>query len=166
LKRKIIMGIFSFDDERSSKVAPARLFKALVTDNHNLVPKIAPHFIKSAAIIEGDGGAGSIIHLILADDAPIPYLKYKIDIIDEAQFIGKYTIIEGGDLNETVKSISFETKLEATADGGSRGTLKMIFTIADGAELSEQVLEGHKARAKKLFDGVEGYLLANPDVYA
>jgi len=160
------MGIVSFDEEVSSKVAPTRLFKGLIIDNHNLVPKIAPQFIKSAAILQGDGGAGTIKQVTLADDAPFPFLKYKIDELDEAQFTCKYTLIEGGELSETIKSISFESKLVPTADGGCISKIKRVFVLAEGAQLDPEELEAFKVRAKMLFDGVEAYLLANPDVYA
>lgn len=54
------MGIFTFTDEHTSPIPPARLFKALVLDSHNLIPKLTPEAIKSIEIIQGDGGAGSI----------------------------------------------------------------------------------------------------------
>jgi len=160
------MGIISFDEEISSKVAPARLFKGLITDNHNLFPKISPLLVKSAAIIQGDGGAGSIKQLNFADGAPFSYVKLKIDELDEAQFICKYTFIEGGELNETIKSIYSETKCEPTADGGCLVKLKRVFTITDGVELNREELKSQKIKAQKLFAGVEGYLLKNPIVYA
>lgn len=54
------MGVFTFTDEYTSSIPPARLFKALIVDSHNLIPKLMPLAVKSIEIIEGDGGAGSI----------------------------------------------------------------------------------------------------------
>ena len=54
------MGVFTYETEFTSVIAPPRLFKALVLDADNLVPKIAPQAVKSAEIVEGDGGVGTI----------------------------------------------------------------------------------------------------------
>ncbi|KAL5097913.1 hypothetical protein RYX36_002240 [Vicia faba] len=53
------MGVFNFDDEITSVVAPAILFKALVIDADTLTTKIIDD-IKSVEIVEGNGGAGTI----------------------------------------------------------------------------------------------------------
>lgn len=53
------MGVFSFEDEATSIVAPATLYKALVTDADNLTPKVIDA-IKSVEIVEGNGGPGTI----------------------------------------------------------------------------------------------------------
>lgn len=36
------------------------MFKALILDSSNLIPKLLPQFIKNVELIQGDGGAGSI----------------------------------------------------------------------------------------------------------
>lgn len=54
------MGVFTVTDEYTSPISPARLFKALIVDSHNLIPKLMPQAVKSIEIFEGDGGAGSI----------------------------------------------------------------------------------------------------------
>jgi len=54
------MGIITFTQEFTTSIAPSRMFKALILDSHNLIPKIAPQGIKSIEFIEGDGGVGSI----------------------------------------------------------------------------------------------------------
>lgn len=43
-------------NEIASPVSPARLWKAIVKDSHNLMPDI----ISSIASLEGDGGPGTI----------------------------------------------------------------------------------------------------------
>lgn len=47
-------------NEIASPVSPARLWKAIVKDSHNLMPKLMPDIISSIAILEGDGGPGTI----------------------------------------------------------------------------------------------------------
>ena len=53
------MGVFTFEDETTSIVAPAKLYKALVKDADNLIPK-AIEAIQSVEIVEGNGGPGTI----------------------------------------------------------------------------------------------------------
>lgn len=57
------MGVYSDTDEFQSPVSPARLFKALAIDAHNLIPKLLPQAVKSIEFIQGDGGAGSIFQV-------------------------------------------------------------------------------------------------------
>jgi len=53
------MAIFTFEDQTTSPVAPATLYKALVKDADNIVPKAVDSF-KSVEIVEGNGGVGTI----------------------------------------------------------------------------------------------------------
>lgn len=53
------MGVFTFTEENISAVAPERLFKALVVDGDNLIPKVV-NAIQSVEIVEGNGGAGTV----------------------------------------------------------------------------------------------------------
>lgn len=60
------MGVFNFEDETTSIVAPATLYKALVTDADTLTPKVIDA-IKSIDIVEGNGGAGTIKKLTFVE---------------------------------------------------------------------------------------------------
>jgi len=53
------MGVFSFSEENISGVAPARLYKALVFDGDNLIPKVV-EAVQSVEVVEGNGGPGTI----------------------------------------------------------------------------------------------------------
>ena len=53
------MAVFTFEDQTTSPVAPATLYKALVKDADNIVPKAVDSF-KSVEIVEGNGGPGTI----------------------------------------------------------------------------------------------------------
>ena len=57
------MSVTSITQEFACPVPPARMFKALILDSHNLIPKLMPQSIKSVDIIQGDGGAGSIMQI-------------------------------------------------------------------------------------------------------
>jgi len=60
------MGVFNFEDETTSTVAPSTLYKALVKDSDNLIPKVID-VIKSVEIVEGNGGAGTIKKLTFVE---------------------------------------------------------------------------------------------------
>ena len=54
------MATVSYTQDFITPIAPSKMFKALILDSHNILPKIAPQGIKSVEFIEGDGGVGSI----------------------------------------------------------------------------------------------------------
>ena len=71
------MGVFTYETETTSIIAPAKLFKAFVLDGDNLIPKVAPHAIKSAEIIEGNGGPGTIKKITFGEGSFLyPNLQY------------------------------------------------------------------------------------------
>jgi len=55
----LIMAVFTFEDQTTSPVPPATLYKALVKDADDIVPKAVDSF-KSVEIVEGNGGPGTI----------------------------------------------------------------------------------------------------------
>ena len=50
----------TFIQEFTTSVPPAKMFKALILDSHNLIPNLVPQSIKSIELVQGDGGVGSI----------------------------------------------------------------------------------------------------------
>ncbi|PKH93986.1 hypothetical protein CRG98_049781, partial [Punica granatum] len=54
------MGVTSFTQEFPCPISPARMFRALIVESSDLIPRLLPQFIKSVELVEGDGGAGSI----------------------------------------------------------------------------------------------------------
>ena len=67
------MGVITYTDEYTSSIPPSRLFKALVIDAPNLIPKIFPQVVKSIEIIQGDGGIGSIRQINFAEGKDTAY---------------------------------------------------------------------------------------------
>uniref|UniRef100_A0A164SJC3 Bet v I/Major latex protein domain-containing protein n=1 Tax=Daucus carota subsp. sativus TaxID=79200 RepID=A0A164SJC3_DAUCS len=59
------MGVQKSEVEATSSVSAEKLFKALCLDIDTLLPQVVPGAIKSAEILEGDGGVGTVklIHL-------------------------------------------------------------------------------------------------------
>ncbi|KAL5554204.1 hypothetical protein UlMin_041605 [Ulmus minor] len=159
------MGVFTYESEFTSTIPPARLFKAFVLDADNLIPKIAPQAIKSAEIIEGNGGPGTIKKITFGEGSQFNYVKHQVEGIDKDNFTYRYCLIEGDALSDKIEKISYETKLVASADGGSiiKNTSK-YHTVGDVEIKEEHVKEG-KEKASGLFKLIEGYLHANPDAY-
>lgn len=68
------MAVINLSQEFTSLVDAARLFKALIIDSHNLIPKLMPQAIKSIEIIQGEGGAGTIKQINFAEGMELSYL--------------------------------------------------------------------------------------------
>nr|XP_010922267.1 major pollen allergen Aln g 1 [Elaeis guineensis] len=157
----------SFVEECKSTVAIDRLWKAGILDVHNLMPKIAPEHISSVEIVGGDGGVGSIKKFNFTDavKAPVNFLKERVEVLDSANKIFKYSIIGGGLIGLRLKLCSYELKFELGSDGSSVGKLTLQYETLDDADLSEEekgmLMEGPMGMMK----AVEGFLLANPDAY-
>ena len=60
------MGVFTFEQETTSTVAPTKLYKALVHDSDDIIPK-AVDAIKSVETVEGNGGPGTIKKLTFVE---------------------------------------------------------------------------------------------------
>ncbi|KAA8527410.1 hypothetical protein F0562_034875 [Nyssa sinensis] len=136
------MGVITFDMEITCSIPPAKMFKAFVLDADNLIPKILPQAINHLKCV-----------------------KHRVDVIDKENFRYHYSIIEGDALMGILESISYEIKIEATADGGSicKNTSK-YHTKGDG-HITEEHIKSGKEKASGMFKAVEAYLLANPHAY-
>ncbi|XP_030463072.1 major allergen Pru ar 1-like [Syzygium oleosum] len=160
------MDVTTFTQEFATPIAPSRMFKALILDSHNLIPKIAPQGIKSIEFIEGDGGVGSIKQTNFADGGHLKCLKHKIDALDSDNLVCKYSLIEGGAIFDKIESVVYEVKFEASSNGGCICKMSSEYHTKTGVELKEEDIKQGKEKAMGLYKVVEEYLLANPDVYA
>ncbi|KAL5541894.1 hypothetical protein UlMin_009604 [Ulmus minor] len=159
------MGVFTYESEFTSTIPPARLFKAFVLDADNLIPKIAPQAIKSAEIIEGNGGPGTIKKITFGEGSQFNYVKHQVEGIDNDNFTYSYSLIEGDALSEKIEKISYETKLVASADGGSIIKNSSKYHTVGDVEIKEEHVKEGKEKASGLFKLIEAYLHANPDAY-
>ncbi|KAK9756899.1 hypothetical protein RND81_01G128500 [Saponaria officinalis] len=161
------MGVFTFTmADIASPVSPARLFKALSTDNHNLMPKVVPDFVKSIECLTGNPcSVGCVKQINLPEGRPYKYLKNRIDEIDESKYYIKYTTFEGDVLGDTLECAVYETTYEAVGDGTQYKVVAHYHTKGDNVKTEDEVSIGQDA-VTKMFKAVEAYLIANPDVYA
>ncbi|XP_031264531.1 major allergen Pru ar 1-like [Pistacia vera] len=159
------MGVFTYTDEYTSSVPPARLFKALIVDSHNLIPKLMPLAVKSIDIIEGDGGAGSIRQINFGEGSQVKSMKNRIDELDLENFSYKYSLIEGDGLMNKLGKITYDVKFEPTRDGGSKSKMSSTYYTKGDIVLTEDEIKEGKEKALGMYKIVEAYLLQNPDAY-
>ncbi|MED6130333.1 hypothetical protein PIB30_000227 [Stylosanthes scabra] len=158
------MAVFTFEDEITSTVPPAKLYKALVKDADTIVPKVIDD-IKSVELVEGNGGPGSIKKLTLVEGGESKYILHKVEAVDEANYGYNYSVVGGVALPETMEKITFETKLVEGPNGGSIGKLTVKCHSKGDAKPDEEDMKKGKAKGDGLFKAIEGYVLANPAQY-
>ncbi|XP_010671970.3 major allergen Mal d 1 [Beta vulgaris subsp. vulgaris] len=156
------MGVYTFTiiDETSS-AAPARLFKALCIDNHNLFPKVVPHIIKSIDV-EGDIYAvGSIKQFNFAEGSPYKYVKGRLDMLDVDNHHVKYTNFEGDVLNNLLECVVYESKIESSGSGSHYKMVGHFHTKGD-AVVTEEAVKGGLLSMQMTYKAVDEYLSNNP----
>ncbi|TKY72548.1 ABA-responsive protein ABR17 [Spatholobus suberectus] len=158
------MGVFAYEDEHPSPVAPAKLYKALAKDADNIVLKVIESF-QSIEIVEGNGGPGTVKKLTVVEGGQTIYLLQKLDAIDEANLSYDYSAVGGTGLHESLEKVTFETKVLPGPDGGSIVKVTVKYHTKGDAPLSDAVRDETKAKASGLFKAIEGYVLANPAEY-
>nr|AAB09084.1 early flowering protein 1 [Asparagus officinalis] len=159
------MSSSAVSHEIESSVSAARLFKASMIEWHNLAPKILPEIVSSASVVAVDGGVGSIRQINFTSAMPFPYLKERLDFVDEANFECKSSLIEGGDLGTKLESASSHFKLVPSSNGGCVVKLEGIFKALPGVETTDEVAKG-KEMMTNAIKAAEAYLVANPTAYA
>ncbi|XP_077242775.1 class-10 pathogenesis-related protein 1-like [Tasmannia lanceolata] len=160
------MVVGSFTDEMVYSLPLERLWKAN-GDTHNLIPKIMPGSVSSIDVLEGSGGVGTVKKFNFTEAVKdFSFMKTRIDAVDDAKYVFKYTVIDGGLVGVNVKWYSFEMKFEATADGGSLSKIKVEYDSLGDSLLTEDEIAQIKAGNQGMVKAVEGYLQANPDAYA
>ncbi|XP_012843117.1 PREDICTED: pathogenesis-related protein STH-2-like [Erythranthe guttata] len=168
------MGVKSFFEEVKAKVSPSRLFKALITESHDVIPKVTTS-IKSVVTIEGDSltpgcirqtnfPEGNIV-IIQLSSAQLKYVKHRIDAIDTENYVCKYTLVEGDILGDKLEKICYEIKFEASEEGCNIKLTSEYHTKGDFVINDEEIKAG-KEQALGLYKACEEYLIANPHVCA
>ncbi|XP_059434439.1 major allergen Pru ar 1-like [Corylus avellana] len=160
------MGVHTLSDEFTSPIPAPKLFKALILDADNLLPKLLPQAIKSIETVEGDGGPGTIKKITIAEGTHIKHLKHRIDAVEEEKLTYSYTLIEGDDLLDKFESISYEIKFESSPDGGAKCTNLSKYHPKPGVQINEKEIKASKEKGMAVYRAVEAFLLANPEAYA
>ncbi|KAJ4722084.1 Major allergen d 1 [Melia azedarach] len=157
------MGVITYQSEDASPVPAPRLFKALVLESDQFLPKIIPDVVKSIELVEGNGGPGSIKKLTYVEDGKLITVKHKIEEVDKVNLKTSYTVIEGDILQDKVEKISYELTYVPSPNGGSVcKSVTKIYTKVD-FEVPEEQFKAGKERSRVILKPVEDYLLANPN---
>ncbi|CAJ1963306.1 unnamed protein product [Sphenostylis stenocarpa] len=162
--KRTIMGVFAYDDENSSTVPPAILYKALTKDSDSIFPKVIPA-IQSIELVEGNGGPGTVKKVSTIQGGETSFVLQKVDAVDEANLGYDYSIVGGTGLHESLEKIILQTKVVPGPDGGSISKVSVKYHTKGDAPLLDAVREESKARGTGAFKAVEGYVLANPAEY-
>nr|AFV09179.1 pathogenesis-related protein 10b [Lens culinaris] len=156
------MGVFTYEYDTTSTVAPAKLFKAVVHDADVIVPKVVDS-IKTVEIVEGNGGPGTVKKITFLEGGQTLYVLHKIEAIDDAKLEYNYSIVEGVGVSDTVEKITFEAKLVEGPNGGSVGKMTVKYHTKGDAKPIEKEVEDGKTKRDALFKAIEGYVLENPN---
>ncbi|KAJ9154547.1 hypothetical protein P3X46_027867 [Hevea brasiliensis] len=160
------MGVFIYSDEYTSPISPARLFKALVLDSNNLIPKLMPQVVKSVEFVQGDGGVGSIRQINFQEGHQVKHVKNRIDAIDPENFSYTYSLVDGHGLLDKLETVLYEVQFLPGPDGGSINKMKSTYHTKGDIVLSDEEIKAGKEKALGMYKAVEGYLRQNPDAYA
>ncbi|KAI4303173.1 hypothetical protein MLD38_038835 [Melastoma candidum] len=157
------MGFSVVSKQLTSTVSPARLFKALVTDSHVLIPKAISGSIQSIEFLEGDGGVGSIRQTNLLDGGKLKYMKHRVDVLDVENLRCKYTLVECDVDFEKLESVVYDLMFKAAPRGGSVCRMTTSYHVKEGCNLAGEDLKEGKLSVVPLFKAVEEYLIAHPE---
>ncbi|KAJ6897720.1 major allergen Pru ar 1-like [Populus alba x Populus x berolinensis] len=160
------MGVFAFSDEFTSPVPPARLFKALILDFGNLLPKLLPQLIKSVDFTQGNGEAGSIRQISFQDGIGLKSVTNRVEAVDPENLSYSYSLIEGEGLLDKMETIVYEVQFVPGPDGGSINKMKSTYHTKGDIVLTEEEVKEGKEKALGMYKAVEAYLLQNPEAYA
>lgn len=94
------------------------------------------------------------------------YVKHRIDELDQANNMCRYTMIEGDALGDKLESIDYEVKFELASEGGSICKMTSKYNTKGDFRVDEEEIKGGKEKAMAIYKVVEAYLLENPHVWA
>ncbi|XP_073135388.1 major pollen allergen Bet v 1-D/H-like [Henckelia pumila] len=162
------MAVVEYPVEIKVQITPKRMFKAIVTDGHHLLPKIIPHIFKSIDVLEGEGGTtGCVRQINFPDGAPFSHMKDKLEYVDAENLVVKIVLFEGPGLGDKVESVHSEHRFVESGDGGCIIKLKNQHHLKAGhSHISEEEFKDAKEHGIKFFTATEAYLVAHPDVCA
>ncbi|KAG6535195.1 hypothetical protein ZIOFF_000157 [Zingiber officinale] len=165
LGNKMVSG--SCTDEVTLNVSAARLWKGAVCEPHILYPKLLPNFFSKAERIGEGVGAVNVFYFAPASNMPLgSFNKNKIVVLDEATYTFKNTATEGGLVGVLLKSLDYESVFVPSGADSCIAKIKMEYETLGDKDLSEEELKPIRDGSIGVLKAVEGYLLANPDVYA
>ncbi|GAV64180.1 Bet_v_1 domain-containing protein [Cephalotus follicularis] len=148
-----------------AQVTPARMFKALILDSHNICPKLMFSSIESVQFIEGYGDVGTIKQFNFTEAIPFRYVKHRVDALDKDKFMCKHTLVDSDVLMDKLEYVTYEVKFEEYGFDGCICKITNEFKAKEGADIKEVDIELARDRSIGMYEVVEAYLLAHPHAY-
>ncbi|KAJ8899066.1 hypothetical protein K2173_010219 [Erythroxylum novogranatense] len=151
--------VHTVTQEYTSCIPAPRLFKAIVTESQDVIPKAMPEAFKCIEVV------GDLKITKFPEGGEFKYMKHKTDCVDTTNLFCKSTLVEGDVLGDKLESVVHEVKYEPS---GSGCVVKSTnhYHAKPGAVLNEEELKAGSVKAMGLYKAVEEYLLANPTVCA
>ncbi|KAJ0790346.1 putative Bet v I/Major latex protein [Helianthus annuus] len=104
------------------------LWKAMASDNRNVVPKVLPDIVSEVELLEGDGGYGS---LLLFKFWPgvlnVSHQLEKIVEYDESTYQIALEILEGGHLDHGFTAYTTAFKLTQVSEAETLIDIKVLY---------------------------------------
>lgn len=92
--------------------------------------------------------------------------KNKIVVFDEATYTFKTSLVEGGLHSVLFKSFTYGSVFVPSGADSCIAKIKFEYETLGGKDLTEEELKPTRDGSIRVLKAVEGYLLANPNVYA
>ncbi|KAF5781966.1 putative Bet v I/Major latex protein [Helianthus annuus] len=155
------MDVVSMEVEITSSLSPSKLFNVF-SDFDTIAPKVIPQVYKSIALIQGDGGVGSIKSVTFHDGAT---WKLKIDSIDTSEYLFSYTLFESDDLSGIMDTATHHIKFIPSTNGGSVYKHTTLVKCKGDAKLTDDFINLCKEALKNSFNALESYAIDHPNAY-
>ncbi|KAG8066054.1 hypothetical protein GUJ93_ZPchr0004g38190 [Zizania palustris] len=85
-----------------------------------LAPQLVPQVFSKVELVEGDGGVGTVLHVIFSPGTPgSESLKEKFTKIDNEKYIKETEVIEGGFLDHGFQKYSIRIEIIEKTDSSS-----------------------------------------------
>lgn len=90
--------------------------------------------------------------------------KHRIEEVDEANHVYKYSVIEGGVLGEDIESVTYVFKFESGGEGGCAVKISATYhpKVEEHDTIKEKI-EKVKESTKGFFHALEAHLHAHTD---
>ncbi|BAS90771.1 norbelladine synthase [Oryza sativa Japonica Group] len=114
-----------------------------------LLPQLVPEVFSKVELVEGDGGVGSVLHVVFAPGAHRgEFMKEKFIKIDNENYIKEAEVIEGGFLDQGFKKYVVRIEIIGKTENSSvlRSTIK--FEAEDASKASSVSTGGLAATAE------------------
>ncbi|KDP35160.1 hypothetical protein JCGZ_10694 [Jatropha curcas] len=157
------MTVSVLEHKLATPIPAAKLFKAIVTDGHSVLPKTLPQVFKNFEILEGNGGPGTIRKITYAEGSGLKYVRDRIDKIDPQNFVYHMTTLGGEPWPETLDKVCYELKIEASPDGGSVYSGVMKLYSKGNAKIPDETIKAEEGKTLGIIKAMEQSILANPE---